>query len=82
MSRLWRAFLSRMFLDSIEPRKRLVKEASAFWADEEHVRFICEIAHIDFAWISQCYDQLWTLSPKEQLVFSSHVRKALTEEED
>lgn len=78
MSRLWRAFLARMFLDVLDPRARIRREASDFWADDEHFRFICELAGIEDEPLSDCYDHLWTLAPDKQAPYAALVRDALT----
>lgn len=80
MSRLWRAFLARMFLDVLDPRARIRREASEFWADEEHFIFICEIACIHQEPMSDCYDYLWTLPDDERMAYASLVRDALTKD--
>lgn len=73
--------MSRFFIDAIDPRKKIRADAQAFWVDEEHVRYICEIAFVPFEEMSNCYDFLWTLPPgRDQLDFTSLVRKSLTED--
>lgn len=78
MSRLWRAFLARMFLDTLDPRARIRREASDFWADELHFQSICELAMIPDEVLSDCYDYMWTLPEKERMPYAAMVRDALT----
>lgn len=67
-----------MFLDTLDPRARIRKEASDFWADEEHYLYICEIAMIEPEPLSDCYDYLWTLPEPERMDYGALVRDALT----
>ncbi len=78
MSALWRAFLARMMLDTLDHRARVRREASEFWADEEHFLFICELAQIESEVLSDCYDYLWTLAPDKRMNYAAMVRDALT----
>lgn len=80
MSRLWRAFLARMFLDALDDRKRIAKEAHEFWADDDHMHFICELAGVEDAVLSDCYDHLWAIDPKERPAYAALVRDALTKD--
>lgn len=69
-----------MFIDAIDPRKRIRTEAQAFWADEAHLREIAEIAFVEFEAISDCYDELWRLDEKDRLEYTSIIRRCLTED--
>lgn len=80
MSRLWRAFLARMFLDVLDHRARIKREASEFWADEEHLNYICELAMIEVDPLTDCYDYLWTLPKDKQMHYAALVRDALTKD--
>lgn len=80
MSRLWKAFLARMFLDVLDTRKRISREASEFWADTEHFEYICQLAMVPIDPMSDCYDHLWRLPPSRRMWYAALVRDALTKD--
>lgn len=80
MSRLWKAFLARMFLDTLDHRKRVSREASEFFADEDHLHLICVFADVNPVILDDCYSYMWTLQAEERAAYAALVRDALTKE--
>ena len=78
MSKLWKAFLARMFLDTLDHRKRVSESASEFFADHDHLEVICAFACVQTEILLDCYEYLWTLPDNKKAPYSALVRDALT----
>jgi len=69
-----------MFLDTLDPRKRISANAQAFFADQEHYELICEFGAVEWEVLSDCYDYLWTLPVEGRMEYAAMVRDALSKE--
>lgn len=78
MSKLWRAFLARMFLDTLDHRKKVADSASDFFADHDHYEQICAFSCVPSEILMDCYEFMWTLPQNKRLPYAALVRDALS----